>query len=568
MNVDEKKELSQLAVDKALTEDKSSTPLYSSKILPQIDANINSENLSYQAPARTGTGKTQNKGTKKHNARMLKPGARTRTIAAKFYEEQLPLGVDYLVDKVRHLDPKECRVIIMLHNQDENADGDLWVPSFEKWHIHMIMEGADTGTKSKKKQFFTNNFLKSLGIVFRPKIDDDLWRNRGVETVGNFSGYALYLTHETEDAKQNGLKFEYDLETAWHNGFITPKDSTFLKTCEGFMVSNLTLDEVKEIRDGYTRLNLHKRVTFEDLEGLDNVLFELGKEYGDIEKFIDELPFSVRSHCKMKTLRESYDRGLTRRMEEDLTNNRNLERLCVFIQGKSGVGKTYSALKALSDKRVLTVGGQKTGKFDNLKPATQAIIIDDDILPNALQMSDDYPCRAYRRNSNNPVWCGDYLIVTSNLTFAEWLKQCGFTKDEHFTAMTNRFFVCEVVETFGKNYLYCRQIVKRGDAKKVQSLCEKFGDFQKKYNDCLVSYIPACNETVDVSCVNEDVPNFDKLKTEYQSWNDILLSHIPQEVGVSLLLPDIETWFNNRDNEEFLHTVHYRKNGEQFKEKF
>ena len=45
--------------------------------------------------------------------------------------------------------------------------------------------------------------------------------------------------------------------------------------------------------------------------------------------------------------------------------------------------------------------------------------------PNLMNMADDYKCQAYRRNSNNSYWTGAYLIVTSNLTFAEWLASCG-----------------------------------------------------------------------------------------------------------------------------------------------
>lgn len=494
--------------------------LSSSSSLPQTAEKDNNVNSTNGAPALSAPSKTAKGKKNERSPRCLKPHARTRGMAAKFYEEQLPFGVDYLISRVRTYDKDKFRVLLFMHNQDENEDGDLWVKSCEKMHFHMLVEGVPCGKDKKKRQFTVNAILRDLGVVFRPGIDDKLWENRGVETLNDFSGYALYATHETPKAKQNGLKFEYDLETMWANGLYSPKDSTFLKTCEGIMVSNLTLEEVKEVREGYTRLNLHKRVTFEDLEGLDKELFELGKAYGDIDTYIDNLPFSVRSHCKMRTLKESYDRGLSRRLEEDLANNKNLLRLCVFVQGQTGTGKTYGALKALSDKRVLTVGGQKTGKFDNLKPSTQAIVIDDDTLPNALQMSDDYPCRAYRRNSNNPVWCGDYLIITSNLTFDEWLKSCGFSNPTHLKAMHERFFICHIESVLNKNALWCDEIVKRGTAEKVQMLVDKFTDFQEKYNESLASYRPASSSVIDKTKLNKGVTrstDYTKLYEEYEA---------------------------------------------------
>lgn len=116
----------------------------------------------------------------------------------------------------------------------------------------------------------------------------------------------------------------------------------------------------------------------------------------------------------MKTIRESYDRGVNARIEEGA----EMLRLCVFIHGEPNSGKTYASEKALSDKRYLTIKGGGSGKFDNLRVDHEAIIIDDDVCPNLLNMTDNYICRAYKRQSNNPAWTGNILLlqVTTHLT--------------------------------------------------------------------------------------------------------------------------------------------------------
>lgn len=97
-------------------------------------------------------------------------------------------------------------------------------------------------------------------------------------------------------------------------------------------------------------------------------------------------------------------------------------------------------------KSVLSVGGGGSGKFDNLRPDHDCIIIDDDVCPNMLNMCDNKICHAYRRNKNNPVWAGGFLIITSNLDFEEFARRCGLkTRDlrdikiPQFEALETRF---------------------------------------------------------------------------------------------------------------------------------
>ncbi len=85
-------------------------------------------------------------------------------------------------------------------------------------------------------------------------------------------------------------------------------------------------------------------------------------------------------------------------------------------------------------------------------------------------MTDNYITHAYKRNSNNPAWAGRYFVVTSNLTFEEWLEACGIrTRDrynqpsEHMKAMTSRFFVARLkADASGVNHLALKSPSTRG----------------------------------------------------------------------------------------------------------
>jgi len=403
------------------------------------------------------------------------------SVAIKCYEEQLPYGFEYTATQVQGLNPEDFQALMIRHDRDLVSDG-IWQVSTEKWHIHLIIRTSD-----KKKRFRLNKMMERLGIVYRPGKDDLLWENHGVETVGNFSGYATYLTHETPDAIRDGKQL-YDISE---------------------IISNLTLNEIKQVRDGYYRATVGPHiVTAEELAEMDAQAYSLGYGLGDFDSWYGSQPFHVRASAKMRTIRESYFRGVEVRVRERTAVNR----LCVYIQGEPNTGKTYAATKALAGKQVLTIGGGGTGKFDYLRPDHDAIVIDDDIAPNLLNMTDNYICRAYRRNNNNPVWAGEYFIVTSNLSFESWLRKCGiktkaiFEGDEtvHYKAMLSRFFVCRLKFENGVNRLALTSPSTRGSRKEQIERLKKYLDFRDKFDETMKGYKPGMNE-VDYSGVIEQI---------------------------------------------------------------
>lgn len=445
-------------------------------------------------------GKAIGKKFSRKNCKCLSIDAKVNSLAIKIYVEQLPYGWDYTSKAISMTDKKDFQVLAICHDRDTYSDeGHFWKPAIEKPHYHIIVRCVD-----RKKRIRVRTVLKQLGIEFRKDLDDDLWINHGVETVSKFAGYATYLTHETEVAINAGKEL-YNVDE---------------------IVSNLTVEEIQSIRDGYIRISADARkVTTKDLVELDEIAFTLGKDLKNFEEWYNTLPFTVRSNAKMKTIRESYSRGVDSRIEE----NSEVLRLCVYIQGAPNTGKTYGSKVALSGKRIHAVEGGGSGKFDNLRPDHDAIIISDDVCPNLLNMTDNYVCRAYKRQSNNPAWAGNYFIVTSNLTFVDWLASCKINvNSKHYDAMCSRFFVCEVKQKEdGTNYLALKSASTRGSVDEQAERAEMFMNFQKRFNEIMADYRPQ-EQTVDYdSMIDESYKNEVEENTSEVFTPQIVTTYVP-----------------------------------------
>lgn len=398
------------------------------------------------------------KGSKREH-KILSIESKVNAVAIKCYEEQLVDGIDALIKAIRGCNKEIMFVLVICHDRDEQTDG-VWKVSKEKKHYHILVKYRD-----RKKKVRVNEILEMLHIKFREGLDDTLLENRGIESIGSFVGYAMYLTHETDDAIRDNKEI-YDISE---------------------IISNLTEQEIKHIRAGYLSIEqASEKVTPAKMAELDEKAFELGRNLGNFTSWYNAQPFSVRSNCKMRTVKESYDRGVQARLEE----GREVNRLCIYIQGAPNTGKTYAVKQSLRDKCILEVSGGGTGKFDRLRPDHEVILIDDDICPNLLNMSDNYICHAYRRQSGNPVWAGDYFIVTSNLTFDQWLDECGIKSKVHKEAVATRFFICILEEEKGINRLALVQPSTRGAVDRQCERANKFVEFQKLFNAVIEKYNP------------------------------------------------------------------------------
>lgn len=427
------------------------------------------------------------KSTKKYRGKCLNILSSVHSAALKVYEEQLIYGWDYTVNAIKTaFKSSYMQIEGIMHYKDFRDDSNFWLPSIEKPHFHIIFRLVD-----RKDRIRIKKVLKALGIEFRPGLDDNLLKEHGCETVQNFSSYSLYLTHETEDAIL-AAKALYDLSE---------------------VISNLTESELEQIREGYVRPSEKRKLTQAELISLDKEAYDKGFELADFEDWYNSLGFVVRSNAKMKIIRESYTRGVESRIRE----NKSLPRLCIFIQGAPNTGKTYAAAHSIKGD-YLSVGGGGSGKFDNLKPSHNGIIIDDDICPNLLNMSDNYICKAYKRNRDNPVWAGEYLIITSNLSFDEWASSCGIEMyaekpnyynnytpkySAHGNALRSRFYICELRQTAtGQNRLACLSASTRGTVEEQFKRADMFVEFQKTFDGIIANYNPS-NNKVDYSKIEE-----------------------------------------------------------------
>jgi hypothetical protein len=218
---------------------------------------------------------------------------------------------------------------------------------------------------------------------------------------------------------------------------------------------------------------------------LDACAFSIGYDLKDWDNFYDGLNYAERNNAGMKTIRESYNRGVKKRVAE----HTEILRKCVFIHGEANTGKTYAAQAALAGKKILRIGGGGTGKFDNLLASHDAIIIDDDTCPYLLNMADNYYCQAYRRRENNPIWAGDWFVVTSNKDFEEWIKSCGIKSHEHINALHTRFFECEIAtDNSGHSYLALVSPSVRGSYEEQTKRLDDFLKFQKAFDETIFNY--------------------------------------------------------------------------------
>lgn len=428
---------------------------------------------------------------KEYVAKCLAPRACADRVAIKIYIEQLLTKEERFDEdgslkeitkeraqetlnafkrRLKEIPKNEWQIIAIVHDKDPASGG--WSDATEKPHIHVIIRCIvrDKGGDIMRPR--VNTYLNRLGIYYQISdsnpVDLALWKKHGVEYCWHFGEYAIYLLHKSDKAKAAG-KEPYKIEEFF---------------------GNLTEEEIRQVMEDSVVLDdSGEKVTPRKLAELDETAYKLGYELGDFDAWYGDLPFNVRSCAKMKTVRESYERGINKRLESDEV----VSRLCVFVQSPSNMGKTYAARYALQKlgKRYLDASGGDTGKFDNLKVTHDAIIVDDDSCgKHVLNLADTTYTRVYRRNKNNPAWVGDYLIVTSNLSFDAWLYTCGIYDAGQIRAAKSRFYICHLapVDGTGRNVLECIRPAMRGDDDLSREIDAKYKSFRNYFNASLALY--------------------------------------------------------------------------------
>lgn len=416
----------------------------------------------------------ESKGSKKAH-KVLGLNSKRNAFAIKCYAEQLPMGEKCFIERVKFIQKYfkyEIWVLAIKHYKDTVTDG-FWLWATEKPHYHIIVKFADYKVSQRIKKV-----LDILGIVFREGTDDSLIKNHGIESISCWEGYVVYLTHETDDAIADGKEI-YD---------------------HSEIVSNLSEEQIQVFRDKYFGA---KRVKPKEMADLDHEAFTLGYALGDFDKWYGDLLYDARKKSEIRTIRESYFRGVTKYVEE----HNEVLRLCVFIQGKRDVGKTYNTQKALEQlfpkDLIYHVKHGGSGQFDRFQSNMRAIVVDDFGLSNLLNKTDNYACQLEKRYSDNPWWVGTHLVVTSNYSFPEWLEEkCGFhttTKDgrvaETYNAILSRFYVCHIaINEKGVNELVLDSPSTRGTLEDIKQRDLMFQEFQTNFNLSISAYTPCVKE--------------------------------------------------------------------------
>lgn len=409
--------------------------------------------------------------------RVVTMSSQLTYVSLKFYDEQLPDGWETTIKKIKKIPKSKWQIIAIRHDRDTLGD-DFWEPSIEKPHYHVLVRVMGHAPR-------VSVILNELRIVYRKGLDEQLWENHGCEAIEDWVSMVTYLRHITDQAIKDG-KYPYSRED---------------------LVSNLTLEEIDEIMSFYVH-----EVKITDIKALDKEAYEKGYSLCDFDDWYKDFDFEIKRKNDMRVIRESYQFGVQKRIEE----HEEIIRLCIFIQGEKNQGKTYAARKALEGKKYL-VTSPGTGKFDELKATTQAIVIDDDVCPNLLNMTDNYMCKAYRRNKDNPAWTGNIFVVTSNLSFDEWLKESKITNASHIEAMHTRFYTC-----FIKNKkLVCLEKCTRGAREVQEKRDEMYREFKKKFEESIKQYNPQnCSTNLfDVNNCEENVYALEKAIEKLQNEN-------------------------------------------------
>lgn len=391
--------------------------------------------------------------------RTLSLSDKPASFAVQLCDENCIDGWEAVLRVIGDTDPDELQIIAICHDRDGSAaEGGPWPSSSAKRHFHVVVRGGDPSVKPR-----VGATLKRLGIAFRPGEDDWMKDAHGIETTGKLPGYIAFLLHET--------------------GYSGDGDAQY-KASE--LVSNLPAEKLEAIC-GLAMGGPAGELDAEAVDRLRGEARDLGREFGNFDEWFDGLPFDPDQKAKRaKDFRRSYDLGVKDRCSED----ENVVRLSVFITGPHGTGKSFTAAAAVDapNDRILRVGGGGRGRFDKLRPWTQAIIVDDDVVPSPLNLADNRVTSPYSRGSNN-LWTGGYFIVTSNISFDKWAVKCGVDPDQ-LAAARDRFYICKVMGEGRDRHLGMESESHRGDEQVERKRLEMFLDFQEKFNRALGSYDP------------------------------------------------------------------------------
>ena len=408
--------------------------------------------------------------TKTREPRPLSPTDTTRTLGIKCYEEQLVYGFDSTLRKIRNISSSECEIYAMIHDKGE------------KKHLHIAL-------RLKNKPAKVSSLLKSLGVHFRDE-DSLLLLNRGLETVGNFTGYAIYLTHRDKASVKAG-KEVYEV-----SNFITNMDrASFSMLIEGKLPKKKMSETEK-----YHQYCLEAKQAGYDLWNYNSWFSKMEDE------------FISYSDGKMHYIRQSFRTGMDKRLNELGT----VQRINICINLCNSRSLTLSDLNnivrnALHDMNIILMGYQKKASSNTAliyKCKIEYINVNNQgfspypsqfitIEENGIKRQDLNTCEGLNypnhivKFQNDSVFAGKYVITITNCP------------NDVFNAEDKPYYYCVIDDN---NELKCLDVCRRDSAKIQNIRKELYKDFRDHFNKRLKNYSlsqntnqPAVEETVDYS---------------------------------------------------------------------
>lgn len=360
----------------------------------------------------------------------------------------------------------------IVHYKDYNTD-DMLAPSIEKPHSHLLCYMESTGTKENKFRLQTLlNDLKKCGIRYREEDKTLLEKSTKFPRMRaqEHCKVIVYHTHETAEAREKDGKEFYSREER---------------------ITNLTPSELDLIYHIYEQ-------KFNKIDNKDNTLlledycnqaYALGQQGGDFDKwFMENIPPAQLKTVK-STLIDYYEYGVSDFLASP-ASTLNI-RCAIFIAGQASAGKTYNSKQALKSLgyKVLPIEAGGTGKLDELKPSHGAVVVSDTNIKNLLAMADNSFTRVYRRNNSNPLWCGQYLIITYNKDLDGYLADFysnTITSFEQIQAVKSRFFECTVDPYTNKLQVWTAST--RGDSDTLVKRAQMALAFKDAYNKSVENF--------------------------------------------------------------------------------
>lgn len=476
--------------------------------------------------------KKRKKGSGGARIRQLWPNSRPSSMACKFYDEQTmltserkeyvgadnkenktaPTDVRKLTEKqllilkrararfiknIKSLDPKVWECLAILHDKDTvHSDDDIFVESIKKHHWHLIIRRLDG------KRFRPREVFELLGINYNGKDDFGLFTKHGCETILDFIDYSAYLIHVTEKAKRE-LKHIYDISE---------------------IISNQTPEHVKKLIDSYNHTHLREdyTLTSRDWDILAKDAEACGEAGGVWFDFVSKnLTVTQQSDKRIKVVEEYYNQGLEKR----INSAKSRPMIAILIHGDYGIGKSYTAGLVLhdiygDDNKVLKLS-PGTGMFDNITPATKAVILDDIRPTDVYNLADHTPHPLRRRNKGNAYWLGDYVVATTNDPLKVW-----------FSSIAKRSRAIPKFTTNDTDYARILNNNGFGDYadESAKAFFESYRAAMSRFYVCTITYIERGNSQIKVPQLtvekepNRGIPNpkeiqlFEDFRTRYNTY--------------------------------------------------